>query len=135
MSPVVVVVASRLLYAYAKEHTVRFNWDTGPYRSVTAGLSVGGNAREVLNFYEWRQGRDVFAINFEYVTGYATPEPLVRLADRLRAIPSFSEYLVDLEQADFRKLPTLPIDPLLAQLGAVAVIGCRAIEIREFEAT
>lgn len=122
-------VAARRLYDYAKEHAVGFNWNTGPYPAVTVHLLVGGKARGVLSFYEWPLGKGVFAINFEYLTGYATPDALARLADRLRKVPGIGEYLVGLEQADFRKRPSLPIDPLLARPGAVETITAALDEL------
>lgn len=37
----------------------------------------------------------------------------------MHSIPGFGEYLIRLEHATFRIRPSLPIDPLLAQPGAV----------------
>jgi hypothetical protein len=102
--------AARQLYDYAKVRAVGFTWSVGPYPSVTFRLPIGGRASSALSLYEWPQGKRAFAINFEYMTGYATDAALGRLAGRLREIPGFGEYLVGLEQAEFRKRPSLPID-------------------------
>jgi hypothetical protein len=121
--------AARQLYDYAKVRAVGFTWSVGPYPSVTFRLPIGGRASSALSLYEWPQGKRAFAINFEYMTGYATDAALGRLAGRLREIPGFGEYLVGLEQAEFRKRPSLPIDRLLAQPGAVEKVKAALDEL------
>ncbi len=110
--------AAKQLYDYAKMHAIRFNWNTGPYPAVTIHLPVRGTPRGVLSFYPDPRN-SVFAVNFDFLRGYATNEAMMRLANRLREIPGFGEHLVGLEQAEFRKRPSLPIDRLLVQPGAV----------------
>ncbi len=125
--------AAKRLYDFSKEHARGFTWSVGPYASVTIRFPVGGKLSSALSLYEWPQGRGAFAINFEYIAGYATPEALTRLADQVRAIPGVGEYLVGLEQAGFRKRPSLPIDPLLAQPGAVERIMAALNELMASE--
>ena len=103
--------------------------ERGPYPSVTFRLPIGGRASSALSLYEWPQGKGAFALNFEYMAGYASDAALGRLAGRLREISGFGEYLVGLEQAEFRNRPSLPIDRLMAQPGAVEKVKAALDEL------
>ena len=89
--------AARQLYDYAKVRVVGSTWSVGPYPSVTFRLPIGGRATSALSLYEWPQDKGAFALNFEYMAGYATDAALGRLAGRLREISGFGEYLVGLK--------------------------------------
>lgn len=123
------VMAARRLYDFVRSRGATFNWGVGPLAAVTARLPVnGGKPASILSLYEWPKGKGGVAINFEYMQEVPT-ELKSRLAERLRTIPGVVERFVGLEQASFRKRPTLSIDQVLTQMGAVETIEAALDEV------
>lgn len=109
------VAAARHLYDFARDRGARFNWGVATYATVTARLVVGGKPVNVFSLYEWPAGTGALAVNFEFLVGKVSPTTLAQFADRLRAIPGVAERLQGLEQAEFKKRPSFPLDSVLAQ--------------------
>lgn len=106
---------AKRLYEFAKQRGAGFGWGNGVLASVTAQLPVGGKPVSVFSLYEWPKGKGLFAINFEYLAGYVSGEALKRLADRLIIVPGAAEKFQGLEEANYRKRPSLLLDKIAAQ--------------------
>jgi hypothetical protein len=121
--------AMERIYSFAKEQGAIFPRKTGKLPSVTGSFLFQGNPVSVFNFYEWPKGRGVFVINFEYLAKFFSPAVLQRLADRMRTIPGVSDLYVSLEESQFKKRPSLPINEILTQPGAVETIEATIVAI------
>lgn len=122
--------AARHLFDFAKQRGASFSWGTGTLPSVTARFSIGDRPYSVFSLYEWPANRMSLAINFEFLTyGPISTEVLARLAQRLRTIPWVTERYSGLEQAEFRRRPSLPIDLILTQPNAVQTIEAAIDEL------
>jgi hypothetical protein len=116
------LLTARRLYAYAQNRGATLLWGVGPLPSVSARLPVAGKPVSLITLYEWPKGQGKLAINFEYLVGNASTEQVERLTAALRAIPGCAERLVGLEDAGFKKRPTLPLDLLARPEIADAVL-------------
>lgn len=122
------VQAVRELYEFAKQRGSGFYWGRGSYPTVTARFLVGGRVVSVWCCYAYPSNPAV-EIGFRYMVPYVSDESLARLADRLRQIPQVSARLAGLEQAGYNKGPSLSIDQILAQRGAVETINAAIDEL------
>jgi hypothetical protein len=106
--------AARRLYDYAKSCGATLLWGSGLLPSVSARMMVAGKPINIFSLYEWPKGKGIFAINFEYLQPYLSPEALTGLAARLRTIPGVAERFQGLEESGFKRRPSLPFDSTLA---------------------
>ncbi len=120
-SPMGVQVAQRL-YGFANDRGATFYYNDGPWPAVTAQFLLGGKQVSAFGIYPYAGGKSSLAINFEYLLRYFSPQALSQLADRLRTIPGVAARYAHLEQAGFRKRPSLSIDQILTQPGAVETV-------------
>lgn len=113
------LAAAHRLYAFAKENGASFNWGVGHHASVTARLVIGGQAISLFTLSEWPAGRGVLSVNFAYLSEAVPRETLAWLAEQLREISGVDERFARLEEAEFRKRPTLELDGILSEPQAV----------------
>lgn len=116
------LAAARQIYDFALKHGTKLVWSAGPLPSVSAWFIVGGKPMSVFTIYEDPIGAARFAINFEYLKDKASAQQLSQLADRLSAIPGVAAIYVGLEGTGCNRRPALPVNQILAQLGAGAII-------------
>lgn len=118
------VQAVQTLYQFALAHGFRPSWGHGAEPKVN--LNVRNAAGRILCSWSCyiSQNRPGFDVNFAYMREQRTREDLTRFANRLREISGVTERLAGLEEArvDFNKRPSLPIDQILTQAGAVEKI-------------
>jgi len=127
--------AVRRLYEFARSRGATFTWGTGPLPSVSARFFIASKPYMVFSLYEWPADKASFALNFEYLLwGALPPDALPRLAERLRAIPKVADRFAGLEQAGFKKRPSLSIDLILTQPGATETIAAAIDELLQVEA-
>jgi hypothetical protein len=126
------LAAARHLYNLVRQQKASFTWGKGSLPSLSGRFLIGGTPCSIFTLYEWPAGKALCAINFEFLVGGTVPAVAVaRLADRLRTIPKVTECLEGLEQAEYKKRPVLPVDPILAQPGAVETIESAIMELVE----
>lgn len=112
------VAVMRGLYDFSIGRGAKVSWGVGPLASVTGRFLVSGKPLSLLSLYEWPKGQASVAVNFEYLVGNASWEQIAQLAADLRSIPGVAERLAGIEQADYRKRPTIPC-ALLVKQGSV----------------
>lgn len=107
------------LYHHAVCHGDGFYWGDGASPSVTAYYRIGDAQAPVWSCYT-RPKTSSWDLNWEWMHSRQVPETaLVQLAGRMRAIPGVAARLQGLEDAGWRKRPSLPIAALLAVPGVV----------------
>lgn len=122
------VQAARQLYNFAEERGATFNpWNKGPCASATARFRNGKERLSLFAIEDWHEdgkSQGKFVIDFGYLVGKrGVSIPLLsRLAETLRTIPGAKERYVGLEENQFRLRPSLSLDEILAQPGAVEKI-------------
>jgi len=127
--------AARRLYDFARSRGAAFSWSKGSLPSVSARFFIGPKAYSVFSLYEWPAGKASFALTFDNLLWGTLPlDALSRLAERLRTIPKAAERYAGLEQADFKKNPSLSIDQILTQPGATDIIEAAIDELLQTRA-
>ena len=128
------VQAAKQLYNFAEERGATFNpWNEGAFASATARFRSGKGRLSIFAIEDWFEdgkSKGKFVVNFEYLARNGrVPIPLLsRLAETLRTIPGVKERYVGLEERQFRIRPSLFIDEVLTQPGAVAKIHIEKIQ-------
>jgi hypothetical protein len=107
------------LWEFLKSKGARINWGTGVLPSATARLSVNGRPISLVSYYNWPVDVGTVAINFEYLLDVVPIEHIAEFANHLMQVPGVSEHYAGLEEAGYRKRPSLPFDEVLTQPGAV----------------
>jgi hypothetical protein len=127
--------AARRLYDFAWSRGAAFSWGKGALPSVSAHFFIGPKAYSVFSLYEWPAGKASFALTFDNLLWGTLPlDALSRLAERLRTIPKAAERYAGLEQAGFKKNPSLSIDQILTQPGATDIIEAAIDELLQTRA-
>ena len=121
------VQAARKLYSFAEERGATFEpWNDGIFASATARFRSGnGKGRlSVFALEDWLEdgkSEGKFAVNFAYLArNWRVPLPVLsRLAEDMRTIPGVKKRFAGLEERQYRMRPSLPLDEILAQPGAL----------------
>lgn len=117
------IQAARHLYEFAKQRGASFRPSTGKYPTASARFVLGGSQIAIISLGEWPQGQGGCSIYFSsLVKAGVSTKILAHLAERLRQIPGAAKELAGLEEAGFRKIPTLSLDHVLSGNGAVEVV-------------
>ena len=117
------VAAVRQLYGWVEPHGGSFAWGLGvAYPSTTAWFNVEGQWVAVWSCYA-RAGSATWDVNFEYLRrkGVST-ERMAALAASLRRVDGVATRFAGLEEKDFLRRPSLPIDGVVAKPGAASRI-------------
>lgn len=121
--------AMRHLYDSAKRQGAGLNWGRGTTPSVGAQFMVAKSAVTVWVCYAYPDN-PVLEISFRYMASKQIPEArLIRFAAALRSIAGVAERLAGLEQAGFKRGPSLPINQVLVQSNAVDIIESAITEL------
>ena len=96
---------------------------TGTMPSITARWPLNGKQVSVFSLWEWPAGRAILSLNFEYLSlGGVSVGALSHMASQLREITGVAEALKGLEERQFKKRPSFPIEDVLTKPGAVEKI-------------
>lgn len=113
------VAAIRQLYDWVEPHGGSFAWGLGvAYPSTNAWITVEGQWVCVWSCYA-RSANATWDVNFEYLRrkGVST-DKIAALAASLREIDGVEGRFTGLEEKDFLRRPSLPIDAIVAKTGA-----------------
>ncbi len=114
------VAAIRVLFDWVGRHGGSFAWGFGDqYPSTTAWFNVEGQWVAVWSCYA-RSTNPTWDVNFEYLRrkGVST-ERMAGLAGSLRQLEGVTPRLAGLEERDYLRRPSLSIDGVVANPGAV----------------
>jgi hypothetical protein len=114
------VEAVQRLVAFTRARGIELRRESSELPGVTAVFEVGGRRVGVWSCYS--DLKPTFVVNFEWLVPHVPVERLARLANRLRSIPSVAERLTGLEEAGYRRRPSLAVNAVLARPGAADVI-------------
>jgi len=122
------VEAVRRLYEWVEPHGGNFAWGLGiAYPSTNAWFSIEGHRVCTWSCYA-RSAAPTWDVDFEYLSNKGvTAERMRAFADELRTIPGVSNRFSGLEESGFKRRPSLAVDSILTQPGAVDTI-LRALE-------
>lgn len=123
--------ATQRLYDFAESRGAKFYYNSGPWPAVTAQVQYGNKWVSAFGIYPYAEGRSSIAINFQYLADHIPAQTLAQLAQRLRTIPGVAARYVGLEEAQFRKRPSLSIEEILAQPGAVEIVETALDELMQ----
>jgi hypothetical protein len=114
------VDAVRRLVAFSRARGLELCRESSELPGVTAVFEVDGRRVGVWSCYS--DLKPTFVVNFEWLVPHLPVDRLARLANRLRTIPSVAERLAGLEEAGYRRRPSLAVNAVLARPGAADVI-------------
>ena len=117
------VAAIRELYDWVEPHGGSFAWGLGvAFPSTTAWFNVDSQWVAVWSCYA-RSGSATWDVNFEYLRrkGVST-ERIATLAASLRGIDGVDARFAGLEERDYLRRPSLPIDAIVAKPGVAGRI-------------
>jgi hypothetical protein len=100
---------------FSKENGALLEGGSGLKPSLNARFQFGDERRAVWRSSFYSTGTS-FELNFDYLTDMVPHEALRECQDILTSIDGVSERYAKL-RPDFRACPTLPVDPILIQLG------------------
>ena len=113
------VQAVRRLYDFVLERGGRFHPGVGGYPSTTAHIPIGGRDASVFTIYVFPSQQASVYINFRYILSRVSDDIIARFANRLRTDPAMKERLLGLKEEGYRKHPSMQVDSVLAQPGAM----------------
>ena len=117
------VAAFRDLYEVESQRCSDRYFGSGRKASVTFWYDVSTGETAVWSCYASGSGAS-FDINFDWMRARGvTPGAMGALAAGLRKLPGFSKRLGGVEDAEFRKRPSFPIQDVLVPQGSVAAIS------------
>lgn len=119
----------RRVFEYVKGHGGGCLGGTARNASAGARMVVHGRQLTVFNFYADPPERPVFSLNFEYLASVCSKLEMTNFVVRLREIPELARYLNGLEEASFKKRPSIPINEVL---GAPDVVETMLNALDEF---
>jgi len=124
------VSAFRRLFDFAQTRGHSFYWGEGGYPSVTAWFEIEGQPVATWSCYVYPRGPSL-EITFQWLAARVSVGKLARFADRLRGIPGVADRFQGLEEAQFRRRPSLPLDEFLTEPSAIDTIEGGLTELIE----
>jgi hypothetical protein len=117
------VAAIRALYDWVEPHGGSFAWGLGvAFPSTTAWFNVDGPWVAVWSCYA-RSGSATWDVNFEYLRRKGVSAgKMAALAAALREVEGVEARFAGLEEKDFLRRPSLPIDGIVAKPGVAQLI-------------
>ena len=116
------LAAARQLYDFALKHGTTWSGALAHCLPFPHGSSSAASRCRSSPYMRIQSAQLGFAINFEYLKDKVSAQQLSQLADRLSAVPGVAAIYVGLEGAGYNRRPALPVNQILAQLGAGAII-------------
>lgn len=118
------------LFEHAREHGVGFSWGGGSSPSASARFMVG--EAEVSVWTCWASTTPTFTIDFDWMWRRVHHDRLRSLVDDLRErCPGLEPVLEGLEQARWRRLPSISVDDLAALDGVGGLVEALDVFIAE----
>lgn len=110
------------LWAWLRENATKVNFGGTSTPSASVWVTVDNLAAALFTIYSWREvSGSLLAVNFDWLRWRSVPdERLAEIATFIRErVPAARPVLEGLEEAEFKKRPSLRIDEVLTQPGAV----------------
>ena len=107
------VAAARRLYDFALARGATAKFGVSTYPSVAMRITVAGKVITLFTLSLW--GKNVkpkLYVYFEYLVGNISDAALTELVADLRDVPGFGHALLGLEEASFKRQPSIQLDDL-----------------------
>lgn len=109
------IAAARRLYNFARARGAVTKFGVSTYPSVAMRLPVAGKPVTIYTLSQWgKNAGPKLYIYFEYLVGAIPDGALSQVVSDLRGVPGFSDALVGLEAAGYKKQPSIALDTLSA---------------------
>ena len=110
------IAAGRRLYDYARARGATAKFGVSTYPSVAMRRTVVGKDLTLFTLSLWGKNvRPKLYVYFEYLAGSISDVALAQLVADLRDVPGFGHALLGLEEAGFKKQPSIELDALPAE--------------------